>query len=170
MMTNPTVSKALSAYATANSTVPPLIAVARLYERATTNARRAREAVRARRFDEAFAELDRTITILTALDSVLDMGRGGAVAQDLRRFYRIMIQQVANVPARPDPAAAADAVARQLGVMAEAWKTVAETYGIPGAAERSTGRHTPSGATTVKGSSASVIERSMKHANGSLFG
>ncbi|MCW2249084.1 flagellar protein FliS [Azospirillum fermentarium] len=169
MMTNPSVSKALSAYATANSTVPPLIAVTRLFERATANVQRAREAARSRRFDTAFAELDRTITILTALDSVLDMGRGGGVAQDLRRFYRVMIHQAASIPARPDPVAAADGVARQLGVMTEAWKTVAQTHGTPRPAERGAGRHTPPGA-TVKEPSASVIERSMKHANGSLFG
>jgi len=169
MMTTPAVTRALSAYATANSTVPPLIAVTRLLERATANVQRAREAARDRRFDDAFAELDRTITILSALDSVLDMNRGGDVAQDLRQFYRIMIHQAASIPARPDPAAAAGDVARQLGVMAEAWKTVAETYGTPHTAERGAGRHPNPGA-TVKGSSASVIERSMKHANGSLFG
>ncbi|MGQ9365017.1 flagellar export chaperone FliS [Azospirillum sp. ST 5-10] len=164
-MPNHTLTKAMSAYAAANSMVPPLIAVARLYERAMTHLHMAREAARAGWFEDHFRGVERAITIMAALDSVLDMEKGGEVAQVLRRFYRILMVQAGLAAARKDPVAATDAVIRQLEPMAKAWQSIAAQRGpLSTAAERG-GVSDASGA-RAKGSHTAAVGRPNDHEHG----
>ncbi|WP_454019716.1 flagellar export chaperone FliS [Azospirillum sp. Marseille-Q6669] len=160
-MRNPTLTKALSAYASANSAaLPPVVAVVRLYETATAHLHQARDAARDGRFDAHFQAMDRAITILLGLDSILKLDKGGDVAATLRRFYRSLVRQAGLAAARRDPVAATEAIIRQLSFMTKAWQTIAAERGVV---------PSPTGA-SAKGSHASVIGRSMDHARGGLFG
>ncbi|WP_029009302.1 flagellar export chaperone FliS [Azospirillum halopraeferens] len=162
-MTHPTatLTRALAAYATANSTaIPPLVAVVRLYERALTHFHLARDAAREGRFDAHHNAVDRAVIILAGLDSILDPVKGGDVARTLRDFYRSLIRQAGIAAARRDPVAATEAIIGQLAVMAKAWQTIAAERG---------GSNASTGA-PAKGPHASGIGRSMDHARGGMFG
>ncbi|NYZ16171.1 flagellar protein FliS [Azospirillum sp. RWY-5-1] len=158
-MRNPYVNKALAAYAIADSAVPPLVAVVRLYEKALTHLHLAREAARERRFDMHFKHVERTILILSGLDSILDMDKGKDVAATLRGFYRSLIRQAGTMTAKRDPVAATDAVIRQLAIMAKTWQSIAAERGM---VPTSTGA-------PAKGPHASVIGRSGDHAHGRIL-
>lgn len=166
---NPMMRKSLAAYAVAGSRLPPLIAVVRLYERATAYARRARDAAAARRYDEHVDLIQRATAILAGLDSILDMRKGGEVAQALRTFYRSNIHRLGTASARKNPVAAMDAVVVQLTIMTDAWRSVAGQSGDPASAAES-GRNTVLVDASAKELHASLIGRSMDHAHGSAFG
>jgi flagellar protein FliS len=160
-MRNPTLARALSAYATANTAaIPPLVAVLRLYEKAMAHLHQARDAAREGRFDAHFNAIDRAITILLGLDSILNLDKGGDVARTLRRFYRSLVGQAGLAAARRDPVAATEAVIRQLSSMLRAWQSIAAERGM----EPSTI------GPPVKGPQAPMIGRSMDHAHGGGFG
>lgn len=123
---NAMVRKSIAAYAVTNSNLPPLIAVVRLYERALLHIRLAREAILARRFDEHWRQSERAIAIFSGLDSILDMAKGGEIAQELRRFYRIIIIRLGSVAARRDAVRAIDVVLAQVTVMTHTWRDIAD--------------------------------------------
>lgn len=118
--------KSIAAYAVMNSNVPPLIAVVRLYEKAVIHAHHARSAVVMKKFDEHSHHTERCIAILAGLDSILDMKKGGDVAQELRRFYRTIIGRLGNAAARRDPLRAMDAAIVPLTIMARTWRDIAD--------------------------------------------
>ena len=166
---NPMMRKSLAAYAVAGSRLPPLIAVVRLYERATAYAKRARDAAAVRRYDEHVDLIQRATAILAGLDSILDMGKGGEVAQVLRTFYRTNIHRLGTASARKNPVVAMDAVIVQLTIMTDAWRSVAGRAGGPSSGAESGGKEVLVDA-SAKEPHASVIRRSMDHAHGSAFG
>ncbi len=157
-MRNPFLNKAISAYATANSAVPPLVAVVRLYERAMTHLHVAREAAAKGRFEEHHSAVNRAIMILAGLDSILIFDKYEDVATTLRQFYRRLIVQAGAAASRRDPVAACDSLISQLSFMLKAWQAIAAERG---------GAPTVAGA-SAKGPQASVVGRTMDHAHGGL--
>lgn len=153
-MRNSPYSKAVSAYAVANSAVPPLVAVVRLYERAMTHLHAARDAAAIRRFDLHHAAIQRTIMIFAGLDSILVFDKNHDVAETLRVFYERLIVQAGAAASRKDPVAACESLIRQTSFMLKAWQAIAAERGGPS---------TIAGA-TAKGPHASVVGRTMDHA------
>jgi Flagellin-specific chaperone FliS len=129
-MTYPRMNKAISAYATTSSMVPPLVAVVRLYEKAMVHLHLARDAARDRKFDKHFNEINRAIAIFVGLSGVLNDKLGGEVAATLRSFYRSLIAQAGLAAARRDPVAATDAIIRQVSDMLTAWRSIAAERGM----------------------------------------
>lgn len=160
-MRNPAMSKAMSAYATANSAaLPPLTAVVRLYETALAQLHLARDAARDKRFDAHFHAIDRAVTILLGLDSILKMEQGGEVAKGLRQFYRSVVLRAGFAASQKNPVAATESVISQVTIMTRAWQAIAAERGV---ASSSIGA-------SAKGPHASTIGRSMDHAHGNLSG
>ncbi|PWC32974.1 flagellar export chaperone FliS [Azospirillum sp. TSO35-2] len=157
-MRNAAYSKALSAYATANSAVPPLVAVVRLYERAMTHLHAARDAAAARRFEAHHAAIERAVMVFAGLDSILVFDKNEDIAWTLRRFYHRLIVQAGAAASRKDPVAACESVIRQTAFMLKAWQAIAAERGGPS---------TVVGA-TAKGPHASVVGRTMDHAHGGI--
>lgn len=157
-MRNPFLNKAISAYATANSAVPPLVAVVRLYERAMTHLHAARDAAAAGRFEAHHEAVNRAAMIFAGLDSILIFDKYEDVATTLRQFYRRLIVQAGAAASRRDPVAACDSLISQLSFMLKAWQAIAAERG---------GAPTVAGA-SAKGPQASVVGRTMDHAHGGI--
>ncbi|MCG5244041.1 flagellar export chaperone FliS [Azospirillum doebereinerae] len=157
-MRNPFLNKAISAYATANSAVPPLVAVVRLYERAMVHLHAARDAAAQGRFEAHHEAVNRAVMIFAGLDSILIFDKYEDVAQTLRRFYHRLIVQAGSAASRRDPVAACDSLIRQLSFMLKAWQAIAAERGVAS---------TVAGA-SAKGPHASVVGRTMDHAHGGL--
>ncbi|MFD1624150.1 flagellar export chaperone FliS [Azospirillum griseum] len=157
-MRNPSLSKAVSAYAVANSAVPPLVAVVRLYERAMTHLHTARDAAAQRRFDQHHAAIQRAILIFSGLDSILVFDKNQDVARTLRAYYQRLIVQAGAAASRKNPVAACDSLIRQTSFMLKTWQTIAAERG---------GSSNTVGA-SAKGSPASVVGRTMDHVHGGL--
>ncbi|RJF83251.1 flagellar protein FliS [Azospirillum cavernae] len=157
-MRNPFLNRAISAYATANAVVPPLVAVVRLYERAVTHLHAARDAAAAGRFEAHHNAVKRTVMILAGLDSILVFDKNSDVAMTLREFYRRLIAQAGGAASRRDPVAACDSLISQLSLMLRTWQAIA--------AER--GEADNVAGASAKGSPASVVGRTMDHAHGGL--
>ncbi|CAO3408583.1 flagellar export chaperone FliS [Azospirillum largimobile] len=157
-MRNSAYSKALNAYAVANSTVPPLVAVVRLYERAMIHLHAARDAAAARRFDDHHAAIQRAVMVFAGLDSILIFDKYEDIAWTLRRFYRRLIAQAGAAASRKDPVAACESLIGQTSFMLKAWQAIAAERGGPS---------TVVGA-PAKGPHASVVGRTMDHAHGGL--
>lgn len=64
--------------------------IVKLYDAILEDFRRAVDAIAANDIKERVARLNHALLIIAELDSVLDFDRGGAVAQHLRGFYRVM--------------------------------------------------------------------------------
>lgn len=135
-MAVPTYVKATRAYATADSAVPPLLAVVRLYEKTLSHLGRARIELQSRRFEPFFHEIDKALTIMAGLDSILDMKRDTDVALELHRFYVNMMRLSGVIAARRDPLPMIDRIIAMWSKMLDAWRTVAAERG---------GGHSPSG-------------------------
>ena len=159
-MRNSAYSKALNAYAVANSAVPPLMAVVRLYERAMTHLHTARDAAAEHRFEAHHDAIRNAIMVFAGLDSILVFDKNEDVALTLRRLYRRLIAQAGAAASRKDPVAACDSLIRQTSFMLKSWQAIAAERGGP---------CTVVGA-TVKGPHASVVGRTMDHAHGGLSG
>lgn len=159
-MTYARMSKAISAYATTNSMVPPVVAVVRLYEKAMVHLHLARDAARERKFDRHFNEMRRATAIFVGLDGVLDDNVGGDVAITLHAFYRSLIAQAGLAAARKDPVAATEAIIRQLSFMLTTWRTIA--------AERGVGSDTKGA--SAKEPHASALRTQSDHAQLRVFG
>ncbi|MBP2230929.1 flagellar protein FliS [Azospirillum agricola] len=157
-MRNPFLNKAISAYTTANSAVPPLVAVVRLYERAMAHLYAARAAAAAGRFEAHHDAVNRAVMIFAGLDSILIFDKYEDVATTLRQFYRRLIVQAGAAASRRDPVAACDSLISQLSFMLKAWQSIA--------AER--GEASSVAGATAKGPHASVVGRTMDHAHGGI--
>ncbi|MBV5336394.1 flagellar protein FliS [bacterium] len=166
---SPMMRKTLAAYAAAGGQLPPLVAVVRLHEKALVHAHQARAAAAERRYDQHWRSVERATAILAGLDSLLDMAKGGEVAQVLRGFHRMTIHRLGAASARKDPVKAMDVVIVQMTIMARTWRAIAAEQGKAGS-DAESGRSGVAFGASAKESHASVIGRSMDHAHGSVFG
>jgi len=118
-------ASAISAYGVASGNVHPMDGVILLYEKARVHLSRAARAREERRFEDFAKEIERALTIMTGLDSMLDFQRGGDIAIDLHRFYVRMIRMCAFAGHRRRPLL--PSIIRQWTAMLETWREVAKT-------------------------------------------
>jgi flagellar protein FliS len=124
-MGNPLLNKALAAYAGSNNTLPPLLAVVRLYEKSLSHLHVARSNLVAKRFIDASKEIDKVVAITAGLEAVVQNVEGDDIGAQLRRFYRMIIIRTGRIIANRDPVAAVDTVIGLWTRMLEAWRDVA---------------------------------------------
>lgn len=118
-------ASAISAYGTASGNVHPMDGVILLYEKGRAHLTRAAKAREERRFEDYAKEIERALTIMTGLDSMLDFKRGGDLATDLHEFYIRMIRMCAFAGGRRRPGLLASII-RQWSAMLEAWREAAK--------------------------------------------
>lgn len=166
---SPMMRRSLAAYAMAGSQLPPLIAVVRLYEKALVLSHQARSAAMEKHYDQHWEHIQRAIAILAGLDSLLDMKKGGEVAQVLREFYRFTIRCLGSASTRRDPVRAMDVAIIRIAAMTKAWQAIAAEQGSAAPTAERGGTGVIIGA-SAKESHASAIGRSKDHVHGSAFG
>jgi len=130
-------ASAISAYGTASGHVHPMDGVILLYEKGLTHLSRAARAREERRFEDFAKEIERAVTIMTGLDSMLDMRRGGEIASEMHDFYIRMIRLCGFTGGRRRPGVVLASIIRQWSAMLETWREVARTTRRQDAAGRS---------------------------------
>lgn len=118
-------ASAISAHGAASGNVHPMDGVILLHEKGRAHLARAAKAREERRFEDHAKEIERALTIMAGLDSMLDYRRGGYLAIDLHRFYLRMIRSRAFAGGRHRPGLLASII-RRWSAMIEAWREAAK--------------------------------------------
>jgi flagellar protein FliS len=101
----------------------PVALIANVFEVAVRQAATARAALAASDWAAKGVAVDKLTRCIGTLQASLDMERGGDVARSFDRVYSYLLTRVMHAHARNDDAAFAE-VARHLGELAAAWRSV----------------------------------------------
>jgi flagellar protein FliS len=104
----------------------PLELVVLLYDAALRSTAVAREAMLAHDIPTRRTHLSKAMAIINELQSVLDLDRGGTIAEELDRLYTWINSRLLDAVVKQD-AKPIDAVRRVLETLREAWHTIATT-------------------------------------------
>ncbi|MDY0240611.1 MAG: flagellar export chaperone FliS [Rhodospirillaceae bacterium] len=118
----------ISAYETAQRTVPQIQAVVMLYDGMIRRIRGAALAAREGDLKLQIEETMHAIRIIEGLNRSLDMEKGGKVAEGLRDTYWSTGATLSRCIGSPDAAAACDKLAEAMSVLRDSW---AEIAGVP---------------------------------------
>jgi flagellar protein FliS len=108
----------------------PVRLVIQLYEQAIEDLRRARAALDSADIEARTRHLNHAILVLGHLQSSLDMERGGAVAENLVRFYDVVRAALVEAQARQSAAV----LERQIALLIQvhrAWSEVERSGPVP---------------------------------------
>lgn len=118
--------RAIAAYRQAQvEQASPVQLIVMLYDRAILHLQNAQGHARARRIAEKGAAIGAAVDIIAELQAVLDVERGGEIAQKLNALYTYMLERLTDANYRNDPAGMAE-VARLLEELREGWRALAE--------------------------------------------
>jgi flagellar secretion chaperone FliS len=107
----------------------PLELVVMLYDAALRSAATAREASIKKDFFARRAAVSKMLAIVSELQNMLDMERGGQIAADLDRLYTWMTEQLIQATIKPDTRVI-DELRRVLEILRDGWQQIAA--GSPG--------------------------------------
>jgi len=111
----------------------PLEVVVMLYDAALRAAANAREASTSKDFFARRAAVSKMLAIVSELQRMLDMERGGQIAADLDRLYTWMTEQLIQATIKPD-VKAIDELRRVLEILRDGWHQIASgAVGSPAA-------------------------------------
>ena len=110
----------------------PLELVVLLYDAALRSTATAREAMVKQDIRTRKAALSKAMAIVNELQSVLDLDRGGSIAEDLDRLYTWINSRLLDAVVKQD-AEPIDEARRVLETLRGAWHTIATTPGAVGA-------------------------------------
>lgn len=118
---------AISAYRSANRTLPPLTAVVMCYDDILTRIGNAAAAGTRNDFESQYNEVYRATRILTGLTVALDLDRGGDVAARLKDLYTTLIISLNRLVGKADAPAQYQQIAEALIETRNAWAEIAGT-------------------------------------------
>lgn len=122
---NQSMNQAISAYKKATTSVAPMTAVVLLFDEILDSLAHAELALDAKRYDEGFERVQRSVTILRGLRSILNMEAGGLISQQLRETYTRNIFALNASVGKPDAAERLAKLAAGLLTLRDAWATIA---------------------------------------------
>jgi flagellar protein FliS len=131
MMHNPDAYRAMQAYRSAATTVPPLTAVVMLLDAAIVALHRTIEARESRRFEDGHQQMMRAVAILRGLDNHLNLEKGGPLAERLSKTYNSLIVATLRAFGRADATPRYRRLIASLTELRDAWKTVAMPVAKP---------------------------------------
>lgn len=120
-----TTSQGIAAYRAALRTIPPLVAIVRLYDRAIVHMSDAADAARRGDYEAQFDEVSRAARIFNGLNAALDMTSGGSVALSLRDMYGTVVHALFRSVGRPETAGAFATLIAGVRQVRDAWIEVA---------------------------------------------
>jgi len=109
----------------------PVELVVLLYGGAVTALLRAISAIEQNNIEKRVLELNKVIAILGELQGTLDFEKGGAVAQQLEKFYIVMRSQVLEASIKNSKPVLEDLV-KHMTSLKEAWQQVARETAMKG--------------------------------------
>lgn len=110
------------------TTIPPAMAVVKLYDLVLGHMTEAARHAAAGDVEAQVREVQAAVAILSGLDSCLDMQVGGQVAFNLRDMYQSMARTLEGAVGQPDAALICEKLAEGFRQTRDAW---AENAGIP---------------------------------------
>ena len=110
----------------------PLELVVLLYDAALRSTATAREAMVKQDIRTRKSSLSKAMAIINELQSVLDLERGGTIAEELDRIYTWINSRLLDAVVKQD-AQPIEEVRRVLQTLRDAWQTIATTPAAPGA-------------------------------------
>lgn len=99
--------------------------VVMLYEGAIRFLKEAKQATIENDFKTKGEKIGKTIDIITELNAVLDLKKGGEIASDLRRSYRFMLEYLTQASFKKDPEMMQQII-DQLETLHGAWKEISK--------------------------------------------
>jgi len=120
----------------------PVALIANVFDVAVAQAAKARAALAAQDWSGKGNAVDRLTRCIGTLQSSLDMERGGDVARNLDRIYSYLLSRLLHAHARNDDDAFAE-IARHLGDLAAAWRSVSAPATATATATAAAGTATP---------------------------
>lgn len=108
----------------------PLELVVMLYDAALSASAVAAEAMARHDIPTRRTALNRTMAIISELQSTLDMEKGGEVAERLDQLYTWMTSQLLDATVRKDAAPIHD-VRRILAILRDGWSQIATPTSVP---------------------------------------
>jgi flagellar protein FliS len=121
---NPT-NRAASAYRQAATRVPPITAVALLYDKAIVLLKQAVQTAQAGQFEESYGCVSKATAILRGLSHVLDFNRGGAIAEALLTTYTRNILALHGSFGKPDMTERYVKIVAGLSDLRDSWAAIA---------------------------------------------
>jgi flagellar protein FliS len=109
----------------------PVGLVVLLYGGAITALMRAISAIEANNIEKRVAELNKVLAILGELQGTLDFEKGGAVAQQLEKYYIVLRSQVMEASIKNSKSILEDLVKNMSGIK-EAWQQVEREVVVKG--------------------------------------
>lgn len=123
--------KASQAYQKKNDeTLTPLQIVVELYKGMIKNTKLAKQAWQNNQLDVMCQYVEKNFSILEALQSNIDLEKGGEDAVFLNRFYTVIFSSLTLATSKPDPAAYFDQISSYIQQVHDRWYVLA----YPGAA------------------------------------
>ena len=106
-------------------TANPMQLIVILYDAAICSLREAREHIERKDIENRSRSVNKCISIISELQSSLDLKNGGTIADSLNRLYNYMKGRIftANVQQNPQPL---EEIESLLGNLRSAWRTIAE--------------------------------------------
>ena len=109
----------------------PVGLVVLLYGGAITALMRATAAIEANNIEKRVAELNKVLAILAELQGTLDFEKGGAVAQQLEKYYIVLRSQVMEASIKNSKSILEDLIKNMSGIK-EAWQQVEREVSLKG--------------------------------------
>lgn len=113
-----------------DETLTPLQIVVELYKGMIKNTKLAKQSWENRQLDVMCSYIDKNFNILEALQSNLDLEKGGEDAVFLNRFYTVIFSSLTLATSKPDPSAYFDQIISYIQQVHDRWYVLA----YPGAA------------------------------------
>jgi flagellar protein FliS len=116
--------QAAAAYGRASETISPARQIVMLYDGAARRIGQARTAILERRVEDRYRHVMRAHAIVSSLQGVLDLERGGDVARLLDQLYGYVLHRLVQINLRDDAAICDELIAR-LGELRSSWARIA---------------------------------------------
>ena len=108
-----------------DETLTPLQIVVELYKGLIKNTKLAKQYWQNNQLDVMCQYIDKNFNILEALQSNLDMERGGEDAAFLNRFYTVIFSSLTLATSKPDPASYFDEIISYIQQVHDRWYVLA---------------------------------------------
>lgn len=125
MAQNPYQKASQSYQKSSDDNLTPLQIVVELYKGMIKNTKQAKHAWAEGSLDVMTNHITKTFDILEALQSNLDMEKGGEDAVFLNRFYTVIFSALSQATAKPDPAAYFDEIIAYMQQVHDRWYALA---------------------------------------------
>lgn len=122
--------KASQAYQRHNDgNLTPIQIVVELYKGMIKNTKLAKQAYEDKRFEDMSNMIIKTFDIIEALQSNLDMEKGGEDAVFLNRFYTVIFSALTQASSKPNPSAYFDEIVTYIQQVHDRWYALAYPVG-----------------------------------------